>query len=62
MKEIIEKHKGDCPVYFHVKDQNETKTIRAHSEFNISPSDAFMNDIAQLIGFDSVRYSFVKYN
>ncbi|MCL1864968.1 MAG: DNA polymerase III subunit alpha [Spirochaetes bacterium] len=62
MKEVIEKHKGDCPVYFHVKDQNETTTIKAHSTFNIFPSDDFINDISQLVGFDSVRYSFVQYN
>ncbi|MCL2154273.1 MAG: DNA polymerase III subunit alpha [Leptospirales bacterium] len=62
MKKIIEDHKGNCPVYFHVKDQNETKTIKAHSEFNIYPSEDFINALGQLVGFDSVRYSFVQYN
>ena len=61
MKEIIERHKGDCPVYFHVKDQNETKTIKVHSTFYILPSEDFINDIGQLVGFDSVRYSFAQY-
>jgi DNA polymerase-3 subunit alpha len=62
MKEIIERHKGDCPVYFHVKDQDETKTIKVHTAFNIFPSEDFMNDIGQLVESDSVRFSFAQYN
>ena len=62
IKDIIEKHKGDCPLYFHVKDRNETKTIKAHPTFNISPSEIFIEDISKLVGHDSVRYSFTKYD
>lgn len=62
IKEVIEKHKGNCPLFFHVKDHNETKTIRAHSAFNIFPSEVFIEDISKLVGHDSVRYSFTRYD
>ncbi len=62
IKEVIERHKGNCPLYFHIRDHNETKTIRAHSTFNIFPSDVFIEDITRLVGHDSVRYSFTRYN
>ena len=62
IKEVIEKHKGNCPLFFHVKNQHETKTIRAHSTFNIYPSEVFIEDISKLVGHDSVRYSFTRYD
>jgi DNA polymerase-3 subunit alpha len=62
IKEVIEKHKGNCPLFFHVKDHNEIKTIRAHSTFNIFPSEVFIEDISKLVGHDSVRYSFTRYD
>jgi hypothetical protein len=58
IKNIIEKHKGNCPLFFHVKDIKETKIIRAHSSFNIKPSEIFISDISTVVGHDSIRYSF----
>lgn len=58
IKSIVEKHKGNCPLYFHIKDSRETKIIRAHSSFNIQPSELFISDISSFVGHDSVRYSF----
>jgi len=62
IKEVNEKHKGNCPLFFHIKDHHETKTIRAHSTFNIFPSEVFIEDISKLVGHDSVRYSFTRYD
>jgi hypothetical protein len=36
MKEIIEKAKGSCPIYFHIKEGKDEKVIKAHSSFNVS--------------------------
>ncbi len=62
IKEIVEKHKGNCPLYFHVKDHEGIRTIKAHSTFNIFPSEIFIEDISRLVGHDSVRYSFARYD
>jgi DNA polymerase III alpha subunit len=62
LKGIIEKHKGDCPLYFHIREQDEVKTIKAHPTFNITPSELFIEDISDLVGHDSIRYSFTRYD
>ncbi len=61
MKEIIEKAKGSCPIYFHIKEGKEEKVIKAHSSFNVSPSDDFIKDMSSIVGHDSIRYSFARY-
>ncbi len=61
IKNIIEKHKGNCPLYFHIKDSKETKIIRAHSSFSIKPSEMFISDLSAYVGQDSIRYSFNNY-
>jgi len=58
LKNVVENHKGECPLFFHVKKDNESSVIRAHSTFNISPSEDFVQDISSVLGHDSVRYSF----
>jgi len=58
IKRIVDRHKGNCPLFFHIKDLKEVKIIRAHSSFNIKPSEMFINDITAFVGHDAVRYSF----
>ncbi len=59
---VVEKHRGGCPLYFHVRENNDTRIIRAHTSFNVQPSDEFIYEISGLMGNDSVRYSFNKYD
>jgi DNA polymerase-3 subunit alpha len=51
------RHKGECPIYFHVNEKNGVKIIKAHQSFNISPNDKLIKDLSEIIGDDSVRYS-----
>ena len=62
IRDVVEKHRGGCPLYFHVKENAETKIIRAHTSFNVQPSDDFIYEISGLVGNDSVRYSFNRYD
>jgi DNA polymerase-3 subunit alpha len=57
MKAILERHRGDCPIYFHVKEEEKEKIIRAHKTFNIRPSDGLVQDLSEIVGQDSIRYS-----
>ncbi len=58
LKSIVENHKGECPLFFHVRGQDESKVIKAHSTFNINPSEGFVQDVSFVLGHDSIRYSF----
>ncbi len=58
LKGIVERHKGECSVFFHVKGHGESGVIRAHSAFNVTPSEGFVKDVTALLGNDSLRYSF----
>ncbi|HPI88121.1 MAG TPA: DNA polymerase III subunit alpha [Spirochaetota bacterium] len=57
MKSIFQRHKGECPIYFHVKEEKNEKVIKAHSAFNISPSDGLVKDLSEIVGQESIRYS-----
>ncbi len=58
LKEIVERHRGDCSVFFHVKGPEESSIIRAHSAFNVSPSEGLVKDVSELLGSEALRYSF----
>ena len=58
IKSIIEKNSGSCPVLFHVKaGAGKQKTVRAHQTYNVTPSDALLRELTQIVGHDSIRYS-----
>ena len=61
LKKVFEKHKGNCPVFFHVTvnpKTGETKIVKAHISIGVKPSDDLVNEVTALIGKDTVRYSF----
>ena len=57
MEDIFVRHKGDCPIYFHVNLKKGEKIVKAHSSFNIKPSENLVNDLSQIIGKESIGYS-----
>ncbi len=57
LKSAFLKHRGSCPIYFHVKEDHGEKVIKAHPTFNISPSESLARDISVIVGQDSLRYS-----
>jgi len=57
MKSVLQRHKGESPIYFHVKEDRAEKIIKAHSTFNIKPSDSLVRDLTELVGQESIRYS-----
>ena len=61
LKKVFEKHKGNCPVFFHVTvnpKTGEQKIVKAHISIGVKPSDELVSDISKLIGNDTVRYTF----
>ena len=58
IKNVLEENRGDCPVFFHIETAPKCeKIIRAHSTYNIKPSDKLTDDIMRIAGHDSIRYS-----
>lgn len=57
MKKLFTRHKGECPVFFHVNDKEGIKIIRAHSSFSITPNDSLVKDLSSMIGDDSFKYA-----
>jgi DNA polymerase-3 subunit alpha len=62
IKSVVEKHKGNCPLFFHVRDHSGVRTIKAHSSFNVHPSEGFIEEMTGKVGHDSIRYSFNRYD
>lgn len=61
LKNVLEEHKGACPIYFHVDlKKDDEKIVRAHRTFNIQPTDDLIKKLNNLIGDNCVRYSFKK--
>lgn len=61
IKSVVERHKGNCPLYFHIREHEGVRTIKAHSSFNVHPSEGFIEEISGMVGHDSIRYSFNRY-
>jgi len=57
MEAIFTRHKGDCPIFFHVNAKEGEKVIKAHSTFNVKPTDSLVRDLSQIIGQDSLGFS-----
>jgi DNA polymerase-3 subunit alpha len=60
IKNTCVKFKGECPVYFHVYDEDlsEDKTvIKAHNTFSINPSEQLSRALSEIVGNDKIRYS-----
>ncbi len=61
LESVFERHKGDCPIYFHVIEKEEEKIIKAHSTFNITPSEELVQDLSSIIGQESLGYSIMHH-
>lgn len=57
MEAIFTRHKGDCPIFFHVNAREGEKVIKAHSTFNVKPTDSLVKDLSQIVGQDSLGFS-----
>jgi DNA polymerase III subunit alpha len=60
LKKTLSKHKGECVVYFHVDkggQKNDQTVVKAHNSIRIKPSDELVEEVTQLIGKNSVRYT-----
>jgi len=57
LKTAFLRHRGDCPIFFHVNEDRGEKIIKAHSAFNITPSENLVRDLSQILGKESIRYS-----
>jgi DNA polymerase III alpha subunit len=57
LQSIFARHKGDCPIFFHVNLKEGERIIKAHSAYNITPSEKLVKDLTQIIGQESIGYS-----
>ncbi len=57
MEAIFTRHKGDCPIFFHVNAREGEKIIKAHATFNVKPTDGLVKDLSQIVGQDSLGFS-----
>jgi hypothetical protein len=54
----MEKNKGTCPVYFHIRElRGDEKIVKAHQSYNITPSDQLIADLGSLVGEEAIRYA-----
>jgi DNA polymerase-3 subunit alpha len=61
LRNVFVRYSGDCPIYFHIDEKEGEKIIKAHSTYNIAPSDKLVKDLSEIIGQDAVRYSLGRY-
>ena len=57
LESVFSRHRGDCPIYFHVNVKDEEKVIKAHSAYNIRPSEGLVNDLSLIVGQESLGFS-----
>jgi hypothetical protein len=57
LESVFTRHRGDCPVYFHVNAKDGEQVIQAHSNYNIKPSDGLLKDLAKIVGQESLGFS-----
>lgn len=57
LESVFSRHRGDCPIYFHVNVKDEEKVIKAHSAYNIRPSEGLVKDLSLIVGQESLGFS-----
>ena len=62
IREIFGRHKGNCPVFFHVdvnarNNSKEEKIVKAHLSMGVKPSDDLVKEITDITGKNTVRYT-----
>jgi DNA polymerase-3 subunit alpha len=54
LREVMERHKGNCPCFFRVRDAKSVKIFQS-TKFNVEPTDQFLEAVRQVLGPGSVR-------
>ncbi len=54
---ILQRHHGECPVFFHVNARERETVVRAHQSFSVQPSEHLVKDLSQVIGPESIGYA-----
>ncbi len=57
LESVFTRHKGECPIFFHVDAKEGEKVIRAHATYNVKPSEGLVKDLSQVIGQDSLTFT-----
>ena len=57
LESVFTRHKGECPIFFHVNAKEGEKVIKAHSTYNVKPSEGLVKDLTQVIGQDSLTFT-----
>ncbi len=57
LESVFTRHKGDCPVFFHVNVKDQEKVIKAHPSYNIRPSEGLVKDLSLIVGQEALGFS-----
>ncbi len=57
LREVFQRHHGECPVYIHVKRDEAERIVKVHNSYYIAPSETLMKDLSGYVDSDSLRYS-----
>jgi DNA polymerase III subunit alpha len=54
LRGVMERHKGNCPCFFRVRDARSVKVFQS-TKFHVEPNDLFLAGVREVLGPDSVR-------
>jgi DNA polymerase-3 subunit alpha len=57
LREVIDHHQGECPVYFRVASDGPATLVRAGAHWRVAPSESFEYAICGLLGEGSLEYT-----
>jgi DNA polymerase-3 subunit alpha len=57
LESVFARHKGECPIFFHVNSREGEQVIKAHSTFNVKPTEDLVSDLSQIVGPESLGFS-----
>jgi hypothetical protein len=55
MRDIIQRHRGDCKGFIHLKTAQSETVIAMAESWGIQPGDALKRDVNGLLGYPAVR-------
>jgi DNA polymerase-3 subunit alpha len=57
LESVFERHRGECPIFFHVNSREGEQVIKAHSTYNVKPTEDLVSDLSRIVGPESLGFS-----
>ena len=55
LKTVMQEHRGTCPCYFHVHDNQKTRVYRS-TTFTVEPTESFMEQVTRMLGPQAIQF------